>query len=96
MNTMRNLLTLVAVAGLSVLAGGCAGKINPAEITPGNVSVNQRHAQTVLVHASGGGESNDFSGFNVTNETLEQAISDSVVRCGLFANAVKDAPFVTC
>lgn len=87
-----NRLALLAVIALSMLACGCAGKINPAEITPGNLSVTQRHTQTVLVHATGGGESNDFAGFNITNDTLQQAIMDSVVHSGLFAHAVKDGP----
>jgi hypothetical protein len=91
MNALRCLLHLVILLAVGLLTG-CVSQFSKREITPLNVSPLHQHSGTVLVSASGGGKTEmkafDLAMFNVEDQSMQDAIVDSIISSGLFSRAV--------
>ena len=86
---MKTYSSQFAFVGLfaSFLLTGCVSQFTPKEITPSSLNVTNKHPATVLVGVTGGGKINSVY-LNVENQTLQDAIADSITTSGFFSRAV--------
>jgi hypothetical protein len=92
MKTISHLFIFIALLAITLLTG-CATQFSKEEISPAGLNAMRKNSETVLLSVTGGGKNDMTSGgtfgaFNVDNQTLQDAIANSITKSGLFSRVV--------
>jgi hypothetical protein len=83
------LLVITTILIADMMLTGCISEYSQKEITPVGLSVANKHPETVLIVATGGGKLHVNTGVsNIQDQTLLDAIANSITQSGLFTRAV--------
>jgi len=89
MRAFHRRLIFIPLVAVSLLTG-CISEYSKKEITPASLKGIGKHSGTVQVLITGGGKLNANTGVsNIQNQTLQDAIADSITQSGLFSQVVK-------
>jgi len=82
-------LRFLAACAMITLLAGCASPASRQELVVEETSFGTRHPYSVFVIAGGGGETDATGYTNISNEDLEGAIKESIIKSGLFSSVAK-------
>lgn len=81
--------TLLSIAAIAVVLGGCASPADRAAMTPQDIAISKHHPYSLRVQTGGGAETGALDSSNIADADLKAAIEDAVVKSKLFKSIVQ-------